>query len=159
MNKTDLNKTDLNRTDMNQTESPAVVCRTVESPIGPLTLAGHGDTLTHLRMDDQTHPPTGQEAWTCDDGAFDEVVEQLEAYFAGERLAFDVTLVLDGTEFQRARLGRVVGDPVRGDAVLRRDRGADRPARTRHVPSAWPTGATPWPSSCRATGSSAPPVR
>ncbi|HPX37801.1 MAG TPA: cysteine methyltransferase, partial [Mycobacterium sp.] len=31
--------------------------RTVESPVGPLTLAGEGSTLMHLRMTEQTHEP------------------------------------------------------------------------------------------------------
>jgi methylated-DNA-[protein]-cysteine S-methyltransferase len=31
--------------------------RTIDSPVGPLTLAGKGDRLMHLRMVDQTHEP------------------------------------------------------------------------------------------------------
>ena len=76
-------------------------CRTIDSPIGPLTLAGDGDTLTNLRMDDQAHPPSGQDRWTADGRCFDAVVEQLDAYFAGELATFDVSLHLDGTDFQR----------------------------------------------------------
>jgi len=74
--------------------------RTVDSPVGPLTLAGHGDTLTNLRMVDQTHEPD-RAGWEPDEDAFPEAVEQLAAYFAGERTSFDLDLELGGTEFQR----------------------------------------------------------
>ncbi len=74
--------------------------RSVDSPVGPLTLAGHGDTLTNLRMVDQTHEPSRAD-WEPDDDAFGEAVEQLAAYFAGERTSFDLDLELAGTGFQR----------------------------------------------------------
>ncbi|EFD46728.1 methylated-DNA-protein-cysteine methyltransferase ogt [Mycobacterium tuberculosis T17] len=32
--------------------------RTIDSPIGPLTLAGHGSVLTNLRMLEQTYEPS-----------------------------------------------------------------------------------------------------
>ncbi len=73
---------------------------TMDSPIGPLTLAGTGSTLTHLRMAGQTHEPDRAD-WVSADGAFADVVEQLEAYFAGSLTEFDVELQLIGTEFQR----------------------------------------------------------
>lgn len=75
--------------------------RTVDSPIGPLTLAGDDQALTHLAMHNQTHPPSGQDRWEDDDRAFPEVVDQLDAYFAGELTEFKVTMRLEGTEFQR----------------------------------------------------------
>jgi methylated-DNA-[protein]-cysteine S-methyltransferase len=74
--------------------------RTVESPVGPLTLAGHGDTLTHLRMVDQTHEPS-RTGWELDDDAFPDAVQQLAAYFIGERTKFDLDLDMAGTVFQR----------------------------------------------------------
>jgi methylated-DNA-[protein]-cysteine S-methyltransferase len=73
---------------------------TMDSPIGPLTLAGTGSTLTHLRMAGQTHEPDRAD-WVSDDGAFADVAEQLEAYFAGALTEFDVEVMLIGTEFQR----------------------------------------------------------
>jgi methylated-DNA-[protein]-cysteine S-methyltransferase len=75
-------------------------CRTVDSPVGPLTLAGRGDTLTNLRMVDQTHEPS-RAGWQPDEDAFPDAVAQLAAYFAGERTSFDLDLELTGTEFQR----------------------------------------------------------
>lgn len=74
--------------------------RTIDSPIGPLTLAGRGDVLTNLRMVDQTYEPN-RAGWTLDDRAFPDAVEQLRAYFAGDRTDFDLELNMAGTEFQR----------------------------------------------------------
>jgi methylated-DNA-[protein]-cysteine S-methyltransferase len=78
----------------------AMQFRTVESPVGPLTLAGNGRRLMHLWMGDQTHEPSSGD-WQRDDKAFSEAVEQLDAYFAGERREFDLELDLVGTNFQR----------------------------------------------------------
>ena len=74
--------------------------RMVDSPIGPLTLAGEGSTLTNLRMVEQTYEPDRAD-WLLDDRAFPDAVEQLDAYFAGELQEFDLPLQLSGTEFQR----------------------------------------------------------
>ena len=74
--------------------------RTIDSPIGPLTLAGRDSVLTNLRMVDQTHEPS-HAGWSPSPGAFDDAVEQLGAYFAGELTDFDIELDLQGTEFQR----------------------------------------------------------
>ncbi|ORW97009.1 cysteine methyltransferase [Mycobacterium sp. IEC1808] len=73
---------------------------TIDSPIGFLTLAGHGSVLTNLRMVDQTYEPDRAD-WSPDPQAFGDAVEQLNAYFAGELTEFDVELELGGTEFQR----------------------------------------------------------
>jgi methylated-DNA-[protein]-cysteine S-methyltransferase len=85
--------------------------RVVDSPVGPLTLAGEGDALSHLRMDDQQYPPKGVDAWERDDDAFDDVTEQLDAYFAGDLTTFDVRLELHGTEFQRSVWDQLLAIP------------------------------------------------
>ena len=75
--------------------------RTIDSPVGPLTLAGIGPTLMHLRMVDQTHEPD-RSGWQPAQGeVFAEAVEQLAAYFAGELTDFELDLNLGGTELQR----------------------------------------------------------
>ncbi len=75
--------------------------RTIDSPIGLLTLAGTDTTLRHLRMVEQTHEPD-RTGWRRGPAhAFADVAEQLTAYFAGELTEFDVTLETAGTEFQR----------------------------------------------------------
>ena len=78
----------------------AVQFRTVDSPVGPLTLAGRDDRLMHLRMVDQTYEPS-HDGWERDDVAFAKAVDQLESYFAGELFDFDLELDLVGTSFQR----------------------------------------------------------
>jgi methylated-DNA-[protein]-cysteine S-methyltransferase len=74
--------------------------RTVDSPVGVLTLAGRNGRLRHLRMVDQTYEPS-RENWESDDTAFADAAAQLEAYFAGDLIDFDLDLDLVGTEFQR----------------------------------------------------------
>ncbi|HZU48448.1 MAG TPA: methylated-DNA--[protein]-cysteine S-methyltransferase [Mycobacterium sp.] len=74
--------------------------RTIDSPIGPLTLAGEGSVLTHLRMVDQTYEPS-RANWVPDDRGFPDAVDQLQAYFAGQRIAFDLELDLRGSQFQQ----------------------------------------------------------
>ncbi|MFN0144354.1 MAG: methylated-DNA--[protein]-cysteine S-methyltransferase [Mycobacterium sp.] len=75
--------------------------RTVASPIGDLTLAGEGCTLTHLLMSEQSHEPDRARWEPADPDAFADVVTQLNAYFAGTSTEFDIDLRLDGTDFQR----------------------------------------------------------
>lgn len=74
--------------------------RTMQSPVGRLTLAGRDDRLMHLRMVDQTYEPS-REGWVADDSAFPDAVEQLQAYFAGELTEFDLRLDMLGTAFQK----------------------------------------------------------
>jgi methylated-DNA-[protein]-cysteine S-methyltransferase len=67
------------------------------SPVGRLTLTTDGRALTGVLFD--AEPQTG---WVRNDG--DERLraarEQLEQYFAGRRVAFDLPLALRGTPFQ-----------------------------------------------------------
>jgi len=77
-----------------------VLFRSMDSPVGKLTLAGKGGRLMHLHMVDQTYEPS-REGWEPDHDAFPEAVEQLDAYFAGDRTEFDLDLDLVGTVFQR----------------------------------------------------------
>lgn len=74
--------------------------RSMDSPVGKLTLAGTAGRLRHLRMVDQTYEPS-RIGWEPDDAAFPEAVDQLEQYFNGERQEFELELDLVGTAFQR----------------------------------------------------------
>jgi methylated-DNA-[protein]-cysteine S-methyltransferase len=74
--------------------------RTIDSPIGPLTLAGQDSLLTMLRMVDQTYEPS-RTGWAANAAAFNDAVDQLNAYFAGELTEFDFEFDLRGSEFQR----------------------------------------------------------
>ncbi|WP_026255878.1 methylated-DNA--[protein]-cysteine S-methyltransferase [Mycobacterium sp. 155] len=75
-------------------------CRSVDSPVGVLTLAGRDGRLMHLRMVDQTYEPS-RDGWDVDETAFPDAVEQLAEYFAGERTVFELELHMVGTAFQR----------------------------------------------------------
>ena len=79
-----------------------ITTTTMESPVGTLTLTAVDGRLTGLHMDGQRHVPASSADWERDDNGLAGVVEQLEAYFAGSREAFDVPLELSGTEFQRS---------------------------------------------------------
>jgi len=78
----------------------SVLYRTMESPVGQLTLAGRAGRLQHLRMVDQTYEPDRTD-WLRDDTAFADAVAQLEEYFSGQRRDFDIELDFGGTPFQR----------------------------------------------------------
>ena len=79
-----------------------ITTTTMDSPVGTLTLTAVDGRLTGLHMDGQRHAPASSADWERDDNGLAGVVEQLEAYFAGSREAFDVPLDLSGTEFQRS---------------------------------------------------------
>ena len=77
------------------------------SPIGPLRLVGHEGALCGVYFADQTGIPAwAMSAAKCTKdtapGTLRQTVEQLQAYFQGERQQFDVPMAwLDGTAFQR----------------------------------------------------------
>jgi methylated-DNA-[protein]-cysteine S-methyltransferase len=69
--------------------------RVVDTPIGKLGLAGSDAGLSRVLF-------RARRTTTADSCAvLDEAAEQLEAYFAGGLIEFDLPLDLDGTEFQR----------------------------------------------------------
>jgi len=80
---------------------PVTRSRTIDSPVGPITLGGDDDVLTQLVMHEQRHAPVNLADWPQDRNAFGDVVDQLKAYWEGELHEFDVEFRLDGTEFQR----------------------------------------------------------
>jgi methylated-DNA-[protein]-cysteine S-methyltransferase len=73
----------------------------MDSPVGQLTLVGTGDALSGLYMTEQRYRPAEADFGDRDDTGFADVVEQLNAYFAGELTEFTVPLAPKGTEFQR----------------------------------------------------------
>jgi methylated-DNA-[protein]-cysteine S-methyltransferase len=74
----------------------------VTSPIGELVLIGDGTVLTGLYMETDHARVLADPELTRVPGAFPEIADQLDAYFAGELTAFDLPLAPRGTEFQRA---------------------------------------------------------
>ena len=128
--------------------------RTVDSPVGPLTLAGTNDRLTHLRMVDQTYEPSRAGV-----GARRRCLHR-RGRAARRVLRRRVARLRPGARARRhripaARLGGAAHHPVRRDAVygeIAEQIGSPR----RRAPSVWPTATTRSGSSSRATGSSAP---
>jgi methylated-DNA-[protein]-cysteine S-methyltransferase len=76
-------------------------CATMESPIGPLLLAGDENALQMVSFMNGRRPMSTPKEWIEDKKPFKEVIRQLTAYFAGKLKEFDVPLVLNGTEFQK----------------------------------------------------------
>jgi methylated-DNA-[protein]-cysteine S-methyltransferase len=78
-----------------------IIYARMPSPIGRLTLTGDGRALTSIFFDRDDRlaggPPTG---WREDARALRDARAQLEEYFAGKRVAFDLPLALRGTPFQ-----------------------------------------------------------
>ncbi len=82
---------------------PSPVRTTVPSPLGPLTLAANNLALVGVWFDDQQHLPEWAD-WGVDDlhPVLRQAVQELQQYFAGQRLHFDVPLDLShGTDFQQ----------------------------------------------------------
>jgi len=111
-------------------EAAVLTVVTWASPVGPLQLCAEGDALVGLWLPD--HPPVPGAAQAS--RVIARTIEQLTAYFAGERRAFDVPLAPHGTAFQQAvwralldipygatrsygELARVIGRPTASRAV------------------------------------------
>jgi len=81
------------------------IYQTQSSPIGELLLVGEpaerGVALTSVSMTGQRYAPVPRDDWQLAPGAFADATAQLEAYFAGERTAFDLDLAPRGTPFQQ----------------------------------------------------------
>ena len=71
------------------------------TPIGPLLLAGDGDSLCLLGFPQGSMARKHEQGWVEDAGPFAAVIKQLDQYFAGERLGFDLPLSPEGAEFQQ----------------------------------------------------------
>ena len=73
---------------------------TIESPVGPLLLAGGDEGLSLISFQASTRAESPEPAWTLDATPFTQAVSQLQAYFAGELEEFDLPLSPRGTDFQ-----------------------------------------------------------
>jgi methylated-DNA-[protein]-cysteine S-methyltransferase len=66
-----------------------------ESPVGPLRLEARDGALVALHLNARPGPEN------LEDPVLAEAVEQLRAYFAGERTSFALPLAMHGHEFER----------------------------------------------------------
>ena len=72
----------------------------IESPIGPLLLAGGDDGLHELWFVEGRRKKKPNPEWQENAKPFAAAIKQLREYFAGKREDFDLPLVLNGTPFQ-----------------------------------------------------------
>ena len=125
--------------------------RVIDSPIGPLLLAGDRQALKRLAFmrEGEPEPDAGWQADTA--GVLDGVCRELDAYFGGRLTRFATMVAPDGTPFQR-RVWAALCEIPYGRTVsygeLAHTIGAEKAVRA----SALPTAPTPSQSSCRATG-------
>jgi methylated-DNA-[protein]-cysteine S-methyltransferase len=80
---------------------PATFFTVAPSPLGPLTLLGEGDDLVGLYYPSDPNAVPKQH-WRRDAGRLRHAVTQVDEYFAGTRVRFDLPLAPRGTPFQRA---------------------------------------------------------
>ena len=73
----------------------------MESPIGPLLLAGDESSLREIRFVNGRHSAKPDPAWIDSPGQLREPVRQLRVYFAGKLEEFDLPLAPEGTPFQQ----------------------------------------------------------
>jgi methylated-DNA-[protein]-cysteine S-methyltransferase len=117
---------------------------TIDTPIGPLLLAGNGAGLRLINFQNGSHSRQPEPHWVENEAAFSEVKRQLDAYFAAELRDFDLDLAPEGTSFQLAvwrELRRIPYGTTISYAELARRIG--RPQSVRAVGAA--NGANPLP--------------
>jgi len=128
------------------------------SPIGELLLTGSDHGLTSLTMEQHAGNGAVTARLERDDASFAAARSQLEDYFAGRRLVFDLPVAASGSEFQAAvwdELRRIpYGQTVTYAELARR---VDRPGAVERW--GWRTPGTRWPSSCPIIASSAARAR
>jgi methylated-DNA-[protein]-cysteine S-methyltransferase len=85
---------------MKDKKTNSLAYTSMESPIGPLLLAGDERGLSVVHFVNGRRPKSPPRTWVEDKKPFKEVVRQLQAYFEGKLKEFELPLVLEGTEFQ-----------------------------------------------------------
>lgn len=77
-----------------------MLCRRIDSPVGPLMLAADDSGLRHIEFRDNRHPADRVDWHGGDSEVLGAAEAQLREYFAGRRRAFDLPLAPQGTDFQ-----------------------------------------------------------
>lgn len=73
----------------------------LQSPVGPLFLAGDEAGLRVLSFSTSRRPRVPELGWVEDADFLRKPVMQLQEYFAGQRTSFDLSLAPEGTAFQK----------------------------------------------------------
>ncbi|MEZ5461113.1 methylated-DNA--[protein]-cysteine S-methyltransferase [Dokdonella sp.] len=84
---------------------------TIESPIGPILLAGDGHALQHVGLPEARRPFTIPAGWQHEPSRLAEPTRQFAAYFRGELTDFDLPLNAAGTAFQKKVWNALIGIP------------------------------------------------
>jgi len=71
------------------------------SPVGELLLAGTPQALYLISFPEGSRAKKPKRGWLENTQTFAPAIKQLEEYFAGTRLVFDLPLELVGTDFQK----------------------------------------------------------
>ena len=77
-----------------------ILCRRIDSPVGPLMLAADDHALRHIEFRDNCHPADRRDWHGGDNEVLQAAQQQLGEYFAGKRRQFDLPLAPHGTDFQ-----------------------------------------------------------
>lgn len=83
-----------------KTQDKSMVYDRIETPIGPIILAGDGEKLSFIGLPESQDSLSVPAEWTHDPKAFAQAKQQFSAYFSGELTEFDLPLDPHGTEFQ-----------------------------------------------------------
>jgi methylated-DNA-[protein]-cysteine S-methyltransferase len=86
---------------MKPTMETKMLYRCLESPLGELLLTGDTQFLFGVYIRNQKHTPIIGRRWVRNDSAFSRAVIQLNQYFSGELIQFDVPIAAEGTDFQK----------------------------------------------------------
>lgn len=89
----------------------------LDSPVGPLLVAGDADRLHLIGFPAESRIKSPQAGWRRDDSLFVEAFRQLDAYFAGRLTRFDLPLRLAGTAFQNKVWTALCGIPF-GETIF-----------------------------------------
>ncbi len=77
-----------------------IVCRRIDSPVGPLMLAADDVGLRYIEFRENRHPADHADWHGGDNEVLQATEAQLGEYFAGTRRSFDLPLAPRGTDFQ-----------------------------------------------------------
>lgn len=74
----------------------------LHSPVGPLLVAGDSAGVREIRFDLPDRPAAPEPEWLPAGGALSAAIAQLDEYFRGDRVRFDLRIAPVGTEFQQS---------------------------------------------------------
>ena len=93
-----------------------ILCRRIDSPVGPLMLAADDHALRHIEFRDNCHPADRRDWHGGDNPILQAAQQQLVEYFGGKRRQFDLPLAPHGTDFQ-CTVWRALADIPYGSTI------------------------------------------